>query len=1247
MHFDRSGQHIISNVRTIHARSDFSRQITDETVLYLNEDKKETRSWFQACGNLNVPLGGIKYGLIRTISFVSEKVNHQNSTEVKASREADEAEILRKQNAALRKQLEHWKNQTKLTEERELRPDDVRKVLKQLISSYSARLSTEEKAAVERSLREIGNAVRYGQLSLGTAKDRMAAEVAGPLVRSASALKNSETVEQYGEIRKRLLEPMTLAAEAVPDVVPRSEWNSWRKAHRGEVNVSINGKGTGVDVRYEELSKTAPELFPESITHPADQLKQMVEVAQTLAPVYENPYDRYMAEAIEYAANDALERIGSEDVRAVPLTYADRQMHNRREAEKELEKKMEERLRRVREDREEKINAIREHYTEAARFRAEQRSRAADNQKLLRLIRRLRNRKMPQVSRAYLNSIIGNFDTFTVSLLGKKFRKLEQLADSYSEMIINNPNYIRDERIEEKLKGLERRHVDELTPEEMADLLEVLSAFEHKLINDRKLIDQQDRRDAYVMGQQIIADVGESRGSRPGSVTAQAVRDTLSPLRLVRRLTGWNDSDPLYRATLSLAEGQRSMLDYQRRAWERFRAYAGDPGFARKIAGKHAEAVELKGWRSVVSDRKSGSVTAEEPVTLRITPAMRMSLYLHSLNPQNLRHMRDGGVTVPDFDLYRKGRLNDAYDRGQTVKLLPADLRALARGMSDPERAFAEAARNYFSGASKEALNQTSLKLLGYEIAAVEEYFPIETNKDFLRGAEWGKMSDEGTIEGMGSLKERVTGASGPIMLRDLTDVLLTSIEQHSRYYGLAVPVRNFNKLMGVITGSKKADGGWNGSENSVLNAIRSKWGGGEVRYLQKLLTDIQSRGGGSGEGLGRALDRLRSNYAGGVLEMNAGVAVKQAASYPTAGAVVSGEALAKGLRRALALRGAEQLRALERRIDTYSPLLWHRSQGFRETELGDMAKQRPGLPRALQWITGMDVATTRALWLAAEAEAVRLNPELAKNMEQWRGTAEQVRAGESPYYKAVAEIYNRIIEETQPNYTVMQRPQALRSDNPLERALHSFKTQPYQNFNILYDALGNYAAKRQAFRTVQNEETRTALEEAKKGAARAVVSQLVSSFVFALMQYSWDLFRGKDDKYRDRDGDPDIFAWLKGMGINMASNAAGIVPLGGVAFELMGAAVDDVAKILGYDPVFDLYASGLDISFLGAVNDARDAAVSGIAAVATAVRDAADPDRDVDGEALARKVYAAAETLAQAEGLPAANVRKLMQAVA
>ena len=184
------------------------------------------------------------------------------------------------------------------------------------------------------------------------------------------------------------------------------------------------------------------------------------------------------------------------------------------------------------------------------------------------------------------------------------------------------------------------------------------------------------------------------------------------------------------------------------------------------------------------------------------------TLYLHSLNDQNLRHIRDGGITVPDMALYRKGNLAEAYARGTTVKLTPSQVRSITAGMTAQERAFARRAHDYYNGMSREAINQVSEKLKGYSLAQVENYFPIQTDTSFTK-SDFESIKFDGSIEGMGFLKERVNAAN-PILLRDVDAVVEQSIRQHGKYVGMAVPVRNFNKIWGVTTGSFNEDGSRN-----------------------------------------------------------------------------------------------------------------------------------------------------------------------------------------------------------------------------------------------------------------------------------------------------------------------------------------------------------------------------------------------------------------------------------------------------
>lgn len=73
---DGSGRNVINKVRTVHARRNAAEKISDESVLYLDINKKRTRDWFQTLGT-HLPLSGTKFGFIRSIAQDTENVNLQ------------------------------------------------------------------------------------------------------------------------------------------------------------------------------------------------------------------------------------------------------------------------------------------------------------------------------------------------------------------------------------------------------------------------------------------------------------------------------------------------------------------------------------------------------------------------------------------------------------------------------------------------------------------------------------------------------------------------------------------------------------------------------------------------------------------------------------------------------------------------------------------------------------------------------------------------------------------------------------------------------------------------------------------------------------------------------------------------------------------------------------------------------------------------------------------------------------------
>lgn len=1094
----------------------------------------------------------------------TDRIQKVNSVEgAKFSQDLPELENLRKENKRLQAQVESWKGQLKRTtpENRTVRQKDVDKLAKRLISAYDSTLDTAEVSA---DLKKLGEYIVRGgdgknELTWDAVHDS-ALTIGRKLVENALAADDS-AYKAYTELRKYLRDTkITIGPEYAGDI---PDFKAFKDSYKGKLRLSLGDK-TNVDQVYQELSENWPELFSEAgEAHPTDQILRISDVLDGLTPIYENPHSYDMDRAAEYAAGDILDSIMGEDVRQEPPTFADKQARKLEDAvarervekdaavaaerEKRSDTILAERMAagraiaKERTIRDQKLQALKDHYAEIQDRRRERREDSNARTRLLKIAKRLQNKKLPAVNRALLDQYIGDLDTAAKSMTGKTLENLFELQSWYTGQKENNPDFIADPNVEKALSRLQKRQISSLTANEVRDLTDVLLNIENEIRTQRKLIDSQDRRDVYHMGQDVIRDVYNTKGSKGGVLDKYLVTETLSPVRQIRRMTGYVDTDPLYVLTQGLADGQRDMMAYQMRSSRPFEKFANDKKFNERFSGKKAEKIEIRG------------VTIQgQDVKVNITPAMRVSLYLHSLNDDNLRHIAGGGVTIPDEKLYRKGDMGEAYARGVTIRMTPSDIRAITSKMTDQERSFAKAVQKYFNEDSKTALNEVSEKLKGYPVAEVENYFPINTDSNFTR-SEFESLKRDGTIEGMGFLKERVV-AKNPILLRDASDVVDQAIRMHGKYVGLAIPVRNFNKIWNVTTTAYGEDGNSAYPTGSVQSAIESRWGKTGTKYVDKLMGDLQ----GSTQTKNvwaKALNKVRSNYAGAVLTLNLSVAMKQAASYPTAAAVLGWKPLAQAMKDF----GKVDLGLIEK----YTPLQWYRSKGFSTKELGDMKSSGRSLPEWLNWVQGVDLITTRKLWKASEYYV--------------RDYQKNLAVGSDEYYKAVAQIYNRVIEETQPNYTIMQRPQLLRSDDTLMGNLAMFKTQPFQNTGIVYDAVGNYLAKAEQAK-YGGEEAKAEAKAARRNMGWAITSQLGQLAVFAGMTLMWALARGKKDKYEDEDGNLTAGSVLAAVGKDMIGGALSGIPFGSDAWELVS------SKLFG-----DKYY-GLDAVTVTAIQDTLEA---------------------------------------------------------
>ena len=641
----------------------------------------------------------------------------------------------------------------------------------------------------------------------------------------------------------------------------------------------------------------------------------------------------------------------------------------------------------------------------------------------------------------------------------------------------------------------------------------------------------------------------------------------------------------------SLEDGQTRALDFQRRATQSF-----DPFLTKKENRKWLEKASGKKavWEkyTVVDGVNEDGASFTE---IELTPMMKISLYLHSRNMDNLRHIQTGGIVIPNKELYKAGKIAEAYAQGKRVKMNPETVRKIAGELTDVEKTFANHMITVFDTVSKDAINEVSMQLDGFERAGVENYMPIETDRNFIKSDVAGEARAQ-TVEGIGSIANERIHASNPVMLIDASDVLTRQIDKVSRYYGYAIPIRNFQAVNNYVFHEEGAP-----FSTSVKELMGKKWGAGAEQYITKMLQDLQSSGRSS-DMTSRALSALRGHLAGATLAFNPAVAVSQTASYPGAAQAVGWDGLAAGL-----IGGKVDTKLIEK----YTPLYWYRNQGNSTQELGDVMKEKSmeqKLPWVFNWIQKMDSATIRRLWKAAEYR-------VSKDTGLKPGSQADIDAGKDAYYKAVAEVFNRAVYDTQPNYTNMERAQILRSDSDVTRFLTMYKTVPLQYYGMMVEATGRLRAAAQSGDKAQ-------IAKAQKYALDTFGGLLAANTVYVTMKALFKTFRKKDKDYRDEEGNITAGSYARQLGKDLVETYAGSIIGGSEALSV----IQSLATGKKW--------TGPEMSSLSYVEE-----------MVNAVGDITDAMGEEDPRKAAKAIKNSAETLAMGFGVPAKNMETYIMA--
>ena len=768
-------------------------------------------------------------------------------------------------------------------------------------------------------------------------------------------------------------------------------------------------------------------------------------------------------------------------------------------------------------------------------------------------------------------------DTLEMDLTATKQAQLDRLNKQMAEArALPNSEKARalQDRLQQRINETENRVYLPMTVDQMRMLKAITASTLHVIRTANKTLSLEKAKEVDAFAQRTAHEVLAAKGNEPGSPRLQKALtlynlDMLGAKRVFRMLGGYTKDGQMEQLADILNEGQRKQTQITVEGTALFDNVTGKANVKNmeQFAGPGAELVDVG-----LKDTKGTAVP--------LTHAQLCSLYMHLKNADSRNHLLAGGLTLPDVNYYHKGNIEAAYQKGQTVQLgslLNADgtpmadtiVQTVEKAMTDYDRAWCKDMEDFFGRYTANLINETSMKLLGYQRATVKNYYPIAVDKSQLATQIEGLKLDA-TIEGRGFLKNRVK-SSQPILLEECNNVVQRSLRDTAAYAGLAAPIRDVQKILncGVETAQ-----GVGILKNKI---IKEHWGREAVDYIDYLLTDLQSTQRKRMDGVGRVLGKLRGNYAGAILTLNPGVAIAQAASLPTAGAVLGADTMAAVVPFVKNL-SKKQRAALEAEISQHGDvLLRYRMRGSQEGELASIGADKglaqnamDKLPKSLTgWINGMDEITVAALWEGAKRYVER-------HADQFDGNA--AAKGSEAYWNAVNKMYQRVIEETQPNYTTMQRAGIQRSDNEITKTLTMFTTQRFQNYGILADAVGDYNAQRARYKAEASAANKAEMERAGKQLNRAVASQLTQTAVFALMKIGADFLLHRWDRERDENGDVTAASMGKRFLDLYTESFAGNFLFGSELYTLVGNTLNgtdyDVVSATNISAVNDTFAA-------------------------------------------------------------------------
>ena len=757
--------------------------------------------------------------------------------------------------------------------------------------------------------------------------------------------------------------------------------------------------------------------------------------------------------------------------------------------------------------------------------------------------------------------------------------KLQALKDEYEKLGKDaDPMYKGeyDETVYAYLSKLKDDYADknlsDMSLEELTQLYDILRSVYETLRDARKLIGQNEAKSVYEVGDAIAeeqASIAKSRKKDKRS-PAQKAKDksfnyTLSPMRNVERMSGYNEDSALVKLFRDFESGIRKKNKFVMESYKMFQALT---------TGENKSVYEdsiYKGYGDKTYTDINGRRFAVSKMEM-----MQAILTLEREEANGEIHLQRDGISFADLTMLGKGRLKDAVSEEYSHRV-PAAVEMI-KGFAEElkndawAQAYMAAARSFFNEKAKNAINETTMITKHRVIAATKNYIPKEVDRKFITREISAENDIQQTINSYGMLKDTVKNASQPLIMTGLNNVIDRHIEQVGNVYGLSVPVRNFNKVWNVRT---------NEGRDTVKSLIEKYWGTEGANSIEQTVKDIQGPRINNQSDMYR---KLRSNYIGATFLLNLSVVSKQIGSLFAANSMLK----YRGPIRMLYNLGytMKNYKKLSAEVDKYTASVWMRRQGVSDGELyslmtqgkksffGKLNNKLPESIRPTSWIAGMDSAVALSLWKYAKEDVAKRTGLKGEEL-----------------LKATADYFDSVIENTQSMADVLHRPEVQKRGDLASDILGMFKTDLYQMAGQLNVTFGRFMANKTA-------ENRAAL-------GRTIYSVAMSAIWGQLMSVLFSFIRYKVKPFRDDDTDEVTFGGvMKRSLFGLLGDLAGyVIPLAGseavgVVENIVYGESDEIADNIVISAVNSLYDAILRTA--GKIRDGKALSVSDFSSIAT-----------------------------------------------